>query len=292
MSTRIVSLFISAVFVLLALLPASAVTTAISYQGKLTDSAGNPLTGSYDFSFKLFDALTEGTQIGSTVSVTEVSVTEGIFTVKLDFGAGAFVTGADRWLETTVGTTVLSPRVQLTASPFSLFSSAPWVTSGANISYLGNVGIGTTVPAVKLDVAGTARMTAFQLGTSATAGQVLTADASGVGTWKAVPATPPLLARRTVNTHTTALATDTLLGVDVTGGPVAITLPLANSVPEGKVLVISHENGDAGANPIVIIRQGADKINDSRSSIAITFGVGGGAAYRLYSDGVSKWRQW
>ncbi|MDO8524580.1 MAG: hypothetical protein Q7R99_03050, partial [bacterium] len=46
------------------------------------------------------------------------------------------------------------------------------------------VGIGTTNPVAKLEVAGTAKMTGFQLGTSATAGQVLTTDASGVGTWQ------------------------------------------------------------------------------------------------------------
>jgi len=60
-----------------------------------------------------------------------------------------------------------------------------WVEGGTGKAYFkGNVGIGTTAPGAKLDVAGTVRMTGFQLGTSATAGHVLTANASGVGTWQ------------------------------------------------------------------------------------------------------------
>ncbi len=54
----------------------------------------------------------------------------------------------------------------------------------------GDVGIGTPDPGAKLDVVGTVRMTGFQLGTSATAGRVLTTNASGVGTWQAVPSAP------------------------------------------------------------------------------------------------------
>lgn len=56
------------------------------------------------------------------------------------------------------------------------------------IDSTGNVGIGTVTPGQKLDVAGTAKVTGFQLGTSATAGHVLTANGSGVGTWQAPPA--------------------------------------------------------------------------------------------------------
>jgi hypothetical protein len=49
---------------------------------------------------------------------------------------------------------------------------------------LGNVGIDQVNPTQKLDVNGTVKMTGFQLGTSTTAGYVLTANASGVGTWQ------------------------------------------------------------------------------------------------------------
>ncbi len=262
-----VTLCLSVALALLAAVPASAATTAFTYQGKLTDSAGVPLTGSYDMTFKLFDAATAGAQVGSTVTLTGVAVSAGLFTVGLDFGAAPFSAGAARWLETAVAGTVLSPRVALGASPYALFSAAPWATSAAGVSYAGNVGIGTTTPgfpltfpdtlgdkislfgqtpgpshgfgigyatlqihtresssdivfghgssasltevmrikgtgnvgigvsapAARLDVAGTAKMTGFQLGASATAGQVLTANASGVGTWASLPAPPTSL---------------------------------------------------------------------------------------------------
>ncbi len=145
-----VTLYLVVGLALLTAISASAATTAFTYQGKLTDSAGVPLTGSYDMTFKLFDADTGGAQVGSTVTLTGVNVSAGLFTVGLDFGAAPFASGAARWLETTVAGTVLSPRVALGASPYALFSAAPWATSAAGVSYAGNVGIGTTTPGFPL----------------------------------------------------------------------------------------------------------------------------------------------
>jgi len=64
-----------------------------------------------------------------------------------------------------------------------------WLSNRNDIYYnLGNVGIGTTTPLAMLDVAGPIAVDGFQMGSRVPAGHVLTADASGVGTWQAPPA--------------------------------------------------------------------------------------------------------
>ena len=98
------SLLLSVCVLLLTINSAPAQTSAFTYQGKLADN-GNPATGNYDFEFKLFDtvAVGTGTQQGNTVTVPNVTVTNGIFTVSLDFGAcPSCFNGAARFLEIAV----------------------------------------------------------------------------------------------------------------------------------------------------------------------------------------------
>ncbi|HXF42584.1 MAG TPA: tail fiber domain-containing protein, partial [Pyrinomonadaceae bacterium] len=102
-------------------------TTAFTYQGRLNDGSA-PANGQYDFEFKAFDALSGGTQYGPTQTLTNVQVTNGIFTVELDFGPTPFSAGADRWLEISVKKptdstyTTLAPRQKITSVPYSLRS--------------------------------------------------------------------------------------------------------------------------------------------------------------------------
>lgn len=68
-----------------------------------------------------------GTQSGSTLAPTNVAVSNGVFTVSLDFGAVAFP-GANRWLEISVRVagggafTTLTPRQPLTSTPYAIKS--------------------------------------------------------------------------------------------------------------------------------------------------------------------------
>src|SRR5208282_2100401 len=76
--------------------------TAFTYQGQLQNN-GSPASGLYNFEFALFNAATNGTQIGSTVANNGVSVSNGLFTALVDFGPNTFM-GASNWLQIAVAT--------------------------------------------------------------------------------------------------------------------------------------------------------------------------------------------
>ena len=112
-------------------------TSGFTYQGKLGDT-GAPAHGVYQFECKLFDADTDGKQIGSTQTVV-ATVQSGAFTTRLDFGATAFPADADRWLEISVrlngsgdAYSVLSPRQQVNSVPFSVRSLKSTNADNAN----------------------------------------------------------------------------------------------------------------------------------------------------------------
>jgi hypothetical protein len=130
--------------------------TAFTYQGRFTNN-GVPASGSYDFRFKLYDAQSLGNQQGTTCDVGGVTVTDGYFTVELDFGTSVFA-GEARWLEIATkqgGTdyTTLSPRHKLNPGPYAVYSDK---TRGITVSSTGKVGIGSGVdPQNDLTVKGT-----------------------------------------------------------------------------------------------------------------------------------------
>ncbi len=104
---------------------ARAQTTAFTYQGRL-NSGNAPATGIYDFRFQIFNAV--NTVVAGPLTNAPVGVTNGLFTVALDFGPGIF-DGSPRSLEIGVRTnggagayTVLSPRQTLTSVPYAIQS--------------------------------------------------------------------------------------------------------------------------------------------------------------------------
>jgi hypothetical protein len=117
----------------------AATTRAFTYQGRLNVS-GIPATGSYDFTFILYDASVGGSQAGPILTRNDVVVSRGLFSVTLDFGD--IFNGTQYFLDIGVrpgdssgSYTPLPPRQPLTAAPYAaglvLPLDAQTITSGS-----------------------------------------------------------------------------------------------------------------------------------------------------------------
>jgi len=152
--------------------------TAFTYQGQL-QRGGAPASGSFDFRFKLFDASSGGAQIGGDALRPAVAVSNGLFTVNLDFGATAFG-GSARFLQIEVrpagagAYTLLTPRQEMKPQPHALFAAtaanaanatnaahATNADNAANAAHAANADNATTASyARKIPLAGTGATTA------------------------------------------------------------------------------------------------------------------------------------
>ncbi|HZE22174.1 MAG TPA: hypothetical protein VE082_08980, partial [Desulfobaccales bacterium] len=127
--------------------PGGSPATAFTYQGQLQDG-GHPANGSYDFRFILYDAGTDGNQVGVTLEKGDLAVSQGIFSTVLDFGNP--YNGQLLWLEVAVrpgdstgAYTALSPRQALTAAPYAAYS---YGVNAASHNHLGQTWSGGNNP--------------------------------------------------------------------------------------------------------------------------------------------------
>ena len=148
----------------------------MNYQGYVTDAGGNPITGTLEMTFSIWDAETGGVQLWSETQ-SSVSVTNGTCSVILGSVTSIpddVFTGPSRWLETQIGTEVLSPRREMVSLGYafkaeyadtadyarnpdghSLDAADGDPVDAVLVDDDGNVGIGATNPSAKLDVRGT-----------------------------------------------------------------------------------------------------------------------------------------
>jgi len=127
--------------------------TGFTYQGEL-NNAGNPANGAYDLRFRLLNAAAGGSQVGNTLCADNVAVTNGRFTVSLDFGAQfagqqrflAIEVRADTGLDCSnaAGFTALLPLQELSAVPNAAFAlaatTATTATTASNATLLNGQG--------------------------------------------------------------------------------------------------------------------------------------------------------
>ncbi len=95
-------------------------STAFTYQGQLQQANAN-FSGTANLAFRLYDVPTGGDMIGSENEFINHTISDGLFKVTLDFGAGAF-TEEPRWLEVRVNGAPLVPRQAITPAPMAIRS--------------------------------------------------------------------------------------------------------------------------------------------------------------------------
>jgi len=167
------------------------------------NSGGSNYTGVAEIAPALWDAASSGNQVGTNNPTSVlVGVTNGLFTIALDFGSDPFTAGAPRWLEfgvrtTLVPFTILSPRQPVTAVPYAI--TAGYVTTAGNAtSFSGSLAgdvMGTQSATVIAMVGGqtatsvAAGVSAANTATSAnTANTIVMRDGSGNFTANAITA--------------------------------------------------------------------------------------------------------
>jgi len=111
----------------LVLASTQALADEFTYQGELLFQS-QVVDDICDFQFRLYDAAIAGSQIGVQVDILNITVTDGRFTVDIDFGPGVF-DGTNRWIEIDVliasqggAYTTLAPRQKVQATPVAQFA--------------------------------------------------------------------------------------------------------------------------------------------------------------------------
>ncbi len=96
----------------------SAVSSGISYQGRLTSASGSPLSGTFSMRFIVYDAAEGGSAVWDSGS-RSVLVESGLFATTLDVDSAEF-NGQALWVSIIVEGETLSPRQEILPAPYAL----------------------------------------------------------------------------------------------------------------------------------------------------------------------------
>ncbi len=178
--------------------------STLSLQGVLRDNTGAAVAnGTYAMSFSIYSAATGGSALW-TEAQNSVAVQNGVFNVQLGAvtALSSLAFNQQYWIGVTAGGIEMSPRITLTAAPYTMGFKGTANVFGSS----GNVGIGTLTPSANLQVVGSMVTDNATVNSTATIG---TANISNL------------------NTNTTSLGNTTINGTATITSNASITGTLA-----------------------------------------------------------------
>ncbi len=252
-------------------------TSALNYQGRLTE-AGNPANGAFQMQFKLFDSLGGAGQVGSTITDVPVTVSQGVFSVKLDFGSSAFSSGANRWLEIAVrhnsgeSYTTLSPREQIASSPYAVRTLSAAIAD--NALQLGGIAASEYVTTTNGGSSFIRNGTTLQTGSFNISGNGLVGGNLGIGV-------PTPVSRVDIAGQD---------GLRITGFQPFLTLRDANAGNARSIMAAGngdfafYPNSFIGGVPAVIMKNGTGNVGIGTVNPAAKLQIDGGSNFGFRAD--------
>ncbi len=251
---------------------AQPVGTTFTYQGELSE-AGTPANGVYDLRFSLFSSPSGTTQTGTTQCADNVTVTNGQFTVQLDFGS--VFTGSQSFVEVQVrnaptitcsssgGFVSLAPRQAILPTPYAmnatlLGGNAPsFFTNAANLTgTIADARLSSNVPRLNAPAVFTGAVTALSLSGNASGATNLNATSVATGTLADARLSSNVALRNATNVFTGA--------TNSFGGNVGVGLTTA---PQASL----HVRGDSTLGTILL----TPDVSDSNTQFIFSENTGG-----------------
>jgi hypothetical protein len=136
-----------------------------TYQGFLSDNSA-PANGVYDLQFTVYNSAGAGAAVGATTTVSDLAVSNGLFTVTVSPGPGVF-DGAALWLQIAVrpGASVgdytdITPRQPILATPYAVAAGSVAGNAVGSAELADTVALGVTNGHGRLDIYHTPAQTA------------------------------------------------------------------------------------------------------------------------------------